>query len=227
VNNKNYRVTTPVRAWTALILTASVAACTKLDLGGGSTTPTPFPSVTTSPTTGPTPNACNTPSTIANTVLVAMGNLIGPVSIAPYGTINGYAVVENNQFPTQATLINQWMSGSGVIQSITTKNLLQFVNVDTAGSVHSAVGFTTKAFPPTPYTFPTADVAPIGSTIGSKTPWSTGRVAAAAASTSQCYSQTFSLTAAGSYYFGDYDFYNLSNVRDVLIVVTPSPQRKR
>jgi hypothetical protein len=216
------------KAWAALALLASVAACTKLDLGSGNgTSPTPFPSVTTSPTTGPTPNACNTPSTIANTVIVAMGNLIGPVSIAPYGTINGYAVVENNQFPLQATLINQWMTGSGVTQPITTKNVLQFVNVDTAGSVHSAVGFQGKEFPPTPYTFPTADVGPVGSTIGSKTAWSTGRVEAVGASVAQCYSQTFALTAAGNYYFGDYDYYNLSNVRDVLIVATPGAATHR
>jgi hypothetical protein len=150
-----------------------------------------------------------------------MGNVIGPVSITPYGTINGYAVVENNQFPLEATLINQWMTGSGVTQPITTKNLLQFVNVDSSGSVHSAVGFSTKAFPPTPYTFPTADVAPVGSTIGSKTAWSTGRVEATSGSEEQCYSQTYALTAAGSYYFGDYDYYNLSNVRDVVVVATP------
>ena len=46
-------------------------------------------------------------------------------------------------------------------------------------------------------------------------------VQAVGTSVAQCYSQTFSLTAAGSYYFGDYDYYNLSNVRDVLIVATP------
>jgi hypothetical protein len=222
MNNRTAISANMARIWAMLALLASIAACAKLDLGsGGGTDPTPFPSVTISPTTGPTPNACNTMSPIANTVLIAMGNLIGPVSIAPYGTINGYAVVENNQFPLEATLINQWMTGSGVTQPITTKNVLQFVNVDTAGSAHSAVGFTTKAFPPTPYTFPTADVAPVGSTISSKTAWSTGRVEAVAGSAAQCYSQTFALTAAGSYYFGDYDYYNLSNVRDVIVVATP------
>jgi hypothetical protein len=220
MNNRTAWSTNMARAWATLVLLASVAACTKLDLGsGGGTNPTPFPSVTVSPTTGPTPNACNTMSPIANTVLVAMGNLIGPVSIAPYGTINGYAVVENNQFPLQATLINQWMTGSGIVQPITTKNVLQFVNVDNAGYVHSAVGFTTKEFPPTPYTFPTAAASPTGASISSKSLWSTGRVAAQMGST-QCYSQTFTLST-GHYYFGDYDFYNLSNVRDVLIVATP------
>jgi hypothetical protein len=34
-----------------------------------------------------------------------------------------------------------------------------------------------------------------------------------------CFSQTFTLTV-GTFYFGDYDYYNLTNMRDVL-VVTP------
>jgi hypothetical protein len=218
-NRKVGQSTSMLKAWLMLTLFASIAACAKLDLGGTGT-PTPFPSVTTSPTTGPTPNACGTMSPISNTVLVAMGNQIGPVSIAPYGTINGYAVVENNQYPLQAALINEWMTGSGMLQPITTKNVLQFVNVDSAGSVHSAVGFAGNEFPPTPYTFPTADASPIGSSISAKATWSTGRVGAPDVSV-QCYSQTFTLNA-GSYYFGDYDYYNLSNVRDVLIVATPS-----
>jgi hypothetical protein len=41
----------------------------------------------------------------------------------------------------------------------------------------------------------------------------------------QCYSQTFTL-AAGTYHFGDLDYYNLSNFRDVLIVATPTPAPK-
>ncbi|MGA8474902.1 MAG: hypothetical protein WB681_07510 [Candidatus Cybelea sp.] len=52
--------------------------------------------------------------------------------------------------------------------------------------------------------------------------WSTGRIEAPVSQ--QCYSQTFTLTP-GIYYFGDLDYYNLSNFRDVLIVATPPPTR--
>jgi hypothetical protein len=50
--------------------------------------------------------------------------------------------------------------------------------------------------------------------------WSTGRLASPVSE--QCYSQTFTLSP-GVYYFGDLDYYNLSNFRDVLIVATPPP----
>lgn len=207
------------RYWVAIAVVASVAACTKLNLGPG---PGPVPTATSSATTSPTPGVCGTPSNNANLVVVAMGNNIGPASVPPYGTINGYAVVENNQFPSQAMLINQWLK-QGVAQPITSKNVLQFTNVDTAGALHSAVGFKGESFPQTPYTFPSAAASPTATGVSTSSLWSTGRVAATVSQ--QCYSQTFSLTA-GTYYFGDLDYYNLSNFRDVLIVVTPAPWRR-
>ena len=52
-------------------------------------------------------------------VVVAMGNEVAPTSAPKYGTINGYAVVENER-PPRATLINQWLNG-GVVSPIPQK----------------------------------------------------------------------------------------------------------
>lgn len=148
-----------------------------------------------------------------------MGNEIGPTSVPKYGTINGYSVVQGGSFPGRAMLINQWLN-QGVVSPITSKNVLQFANVDNGGALHSAVGFKGNSFPPVPYTFPTAAASPTATAVSNSTLWSTGRVEAPASQ--QCYSQTFTLSP-GVYYFGDLDYYNLSNFRDVLIVATPGP----
>jgi hypothetical protein len=208
------------RYWIAIITVATVAACAKLDLGGGGDGPVPTP--TSSPTTSPTPGACGTPNTNADVVLVAMGNDIGPTPAPVYGTINGYATVENGGFPSQATLINQWLN-AGVPAPITSKNILQFTNVDTGGIMHSAVGFKGDAFPGVPYTFPSAAASPTATGVSTQNLWSTGRIDPPVSQ--QCYSQTFTLTP-GVYYFGDLDYYNLSNFRDVLIVASPAPVRR-
>jgi hypothetical protein len=205
------------RYWLAMIVIGAVTACAKLDLGGSGNGPIPTPS--SSPTTSPTPAVCGTPATNANTVLVAMGNNIGPRLDPNYGTINGYAVVANGSFPGQATLINQWLN-QGVMAPITSKNVLQFTNVDSSGAFHSAVGFKGSSFPPVPYTFPKAAASPTATAVSTTALWSTGRIAAPVSQ--QCYSQTFTLSP-GVYYFGDLDYYNLSNFRDVLIVATASP----
>jgi hypothetical protein len=212
--------------WLAFAAVAMLAACTKLNLGGGSgPIPKPTTAPTATPSTSPSPNVCGTPDANPNLVLVAMGNVIGPTPAPPpYGAINGYAVVENDQFPGQAMLINQWLNQAGQIVPITSQNVLQFTNVDTAGASHSAVGFKGEAFPAVPYAFPQPAASPTGSAVSTKTLWSTGRVAPSVSQ--QCYSQTFALTP-GVYYFGDLDYYNLSNSRDVLIVATPSPARAR
>jgi len=212
------------RYWIVVAFAASIGACSKLDLGGG-TGPLPTPTPSETPTSGPTPGACGTPNANASTVFVAMGNIIGPASMPPYGTINGYSVVEQGQFPGQAMLINQWMNPVGTVGPITTSNVLQFVNVDGTDTPHSAVGFKGEAFPRVPYTFPKAAASPTATAVSTTNLWSTGRVAAFLGSV-PCYSQTFSLSK-GAYYFGDLDYYNLSNFRDVLIVVTPGPARYR
>lgn len=222
-DRKAARSTLP-RYWMGVAAVASIAACSKLDLGGGSG-PIPTPTASTTPTSGPTPAACGTPNANTNTVLVAMGNIIGPFSAPPYGTINGYSVVEQGQFPGQAMLINQWMNPVGTVGPITTTNLLQFVNVDSTNTAHSAVGFKGEAFPQVPYTFPKAVASPTATAVSTTQLWSTGRISPFLGSV-PCYSQTFSLSK-GIYYFGDLDYYNLSNFRNVLIVNTPSPNAWR
>ena len=203
------------------MVVAGFAACTKLDLGGDGSGPLPTP--TPNPTQTPGPGVCGTPSANANLVVVAMGNEVAPTSAPKYGTINGYAVVESDSVPVRATLINQWLNG-GVVSPITPKNVIQFANVDTTGALHSAVGFKGNRFPPTPYTFPSAAASPVATAVSTGTLWATGRVEAPIYQ--QCYSQAFTLTP-GVYYFGDLDYYNLSNFRDVLIVASPPPARSR
>jgi hypothetical protein len=207
--------------WTGVMAVAAITACAKLDLGGGGDGPIPTP--TSSSTTSPTPGVCGTPTTNANLVVVAMGNNIGPSTVPKYGTINGYAVVQNGSFPGHAMLISQWLN-QGVLSPITSKNVLQFTNVDSGGALHSAVGFKGSSFPPTPYTFPSGAASPTATGVSTSSLWSTGRVDTPASQ--QCYSQTFTLNA-GTYYFGDLDYYNLSNFRDVLIVATPLVLRSR
>ena len=130
------------RYWIALTLFATAVACTKLDLGGTGPVPTP----TSSSTSSPTPGVCGTPASNSNLVVVAMGNNIGAVTVAKYGIINGYTIVENGSFSNKASLINQWLN-QGVLSPITTNNILQFTNVDTGAAQHSAVGFKGNSFP--------------------------------------------------------------------------------
>lgn len=204
----------PTRSWIAFMIIAAFAACAKLDLGGD-----PLPTPTPAPTSSATPTVCGTPAPGANVVTVAMGNNIGAASAPTYGTINGYAVLLGPSVPGHAALISQWLS-QGVVSPITSDNVLQFTNVDSAGTPHSAVGFTGNAFPPPSYTFPSAAASPTATAVSTTKLWSTGRVAAPPSG--QCYSQTFALTP-GVYYFGDLDYYSLSNFRDVLVVATASP----
>jgi hypothetical protein len=208
------------RLWSILTAISACIACSKLDLGG-SNGASPTPSSSSSST--PAPSVCGTPNTSTNVVLVAIGNEIGPTSAPTYGPINGYAVVENGEFPGQAVLINQWLN-SGNTAPITPKNVLQFTNVDSGGVLHSAVGFQGNSFPGVPYTFPSAAASPVATGVSTTNLWSTGRINAPVSQ--QCYSQTFRLTP-GIYYFGDLDYYNLSNFRDVLIVATSAPASTR
>ena len=86
------------------------------------------------------------------------------------------------------------------------------------------MGFKGDSFPTAPYTFPTAAASPTATAVSTSSLWSTGRIEAPVSQ--QCYSQTFTLRP-GIYYFGDLDYYNLSNFRDVLIVGSPPPARFR
>jgi hypothetical protein len=207
--------------WLLLALFSGLTACGKLNLGGGG----PGPSPSSSPTTQPSPGVCETPDAYnPKLVVVAMGNAIAPVSVQKYGTINGYSLanLSTGQFSSVAQLINTTLPSGGV--PITSKNVIQFTNVESGSSAtinHSAVGFKGDAFPKEPYAFPSPAASPVGTTISNTQLWSTGRISPS--TTQQCYSREFTLKA-GTYYFGDYDYYNLSGFRDVLIVGTPQPQ---
>lgn len=207
--------------WLLLALVAALTACTKLNLGGN---PPPTSSPSTSPSSSPTlpPSACQTPNpnTSGNLVIVAMAGAIGATSVPTYGPIAGYGVY-NGTTPTTAAVIDSYVNPAGTPTPITTKTILQFENVDQY-QVHSAVGFPGDAFPARPYKFSKAQRSPSpNTTIGGSGGWWTGLIPNTYSGT--CYSQTFTLKA-GTFYFGDYSYYNITTFRDVLVVGTPKPQ---
>ncbi|HXM18314.1 MAG TPA: hypothetical protein VN934_05830 [Candidatus Tumulicola sp.] len=180
----------------------AIAACAHLpsySVVPGST-PTPTPSA------GPSssPAACATQAPQA-TVIIVMSSSISATTVSPYNVINGYI---------KANIDSTFNNVASVINARST-DVIQFVNAENTGPatiLHSAVGFPNAVgFPASPYSFPTSTQQQIGSAI-SQAQWSTGRLAPL-----PCFSQT--LTASpGTYYFGDYDYYNLTNARDVLVV---------
>ncbi|MGP6158969.1 MAG: hypothetical protein ACLPYS_15920 [Vulcanimicrobiaceae bacterium] len=136
---------------------------------------------------------------------VAMVSFITASTDPTYGVINGYAIATNGAVPVSAALI-----------SVPSGSALQFVNGETPSTPsinHSAVGFPgVSAFPPVPFTFPSADAQAVGSQISGSNAWSTGIIAP------NCYSQTFIVGGAGPYFFGDDTYYNESNTRDVIVI---------
>jgi hypothetical protein len=184
--------------------------------GGGAPIPTPTP--TGSPT--PTPGPCGTPDTTSsNVVYVGMEFDLTPDTVAPYKSVFGYAVSDNNgDLPAQAGLIN--IAAFGTSTPITTQNTIQFFNAEPTSTVHSAYGFA-GGFPPGSFVFPSPIPSPMATTIASGVSWFTGRVPAQDATGNVCFSPEFKLTK-GVYYFGDYDNY-AHGFRDVLIVGTPAP----
>jgi hypothetical protein len=207
--------------------------------GGGSSgivVATPVPSGSVSPTPAP----CGTP--VTNAVYVAMASYITARVDSTYGLIDGYAIVL-----TDGTYSN-------VAEPIMVKpgDTVQFVNVEPAPSAsqgpiqHSAVSLLGATFPPSPVAtatatatatasasasatpvpgstlFPSTAQAPIGTAI-SNLLWSTGRVDASSTDT-LCYSQSFSTPTQGTYAFGDYDYYFLTNMRDVIVVTSAATQ---
>jgi hypothetical protein len=169
--------------------------------------PSPSPSGGVSPSPGPTPS-CG-PQAAGAVDFVAMSVLATATTDPTYGLINGYAPVDpsSGQFSDVASII-----------TVNPADRLQFENADEfspAVILHSAVGLPTPL--PTPgYVFPAAASSPVGSAISNSSLWSTGRVQPL------CFSQSFSLTA-GTYYFGDIDYYGSINMRDVLVVTTSVP----
>ncbi len=182
----------------SLVLPLVFCACAKIGVNVG---PTPTPSPTPSPaacTTGPSPNA---------TVLVGMSVSILPTVDSTYGTVSGYG-------PTDSTLT---VPVSAAVIKAKTTDVVQFVNLEASTLAnHSAVGFPSQNFPAVPYSFPSTTQNAIGTRI-SATQWSTGLIPIAG-SFGSCFSQTFTVTTPGVYYFGDYQLYNSSNFRDAIVV---------
>ena len=164
---------------------------------GGGGTPTPFP-------TNCTTAAPNT------TVFVAMAAAVTPTSVPTFGTINGYG---------PSDVIGDFSNVAATVTA-TSSDIVQFINVESSGPqpiFHSAVGLgKVTAFPSPTVSFSPQAAQPEGSSITTGT-WSTGRVPPPSALTGFCFSQPFTLSP-GTYFFGDLDYYNTANMRDVIIV---------
>jgi hypothetical protein len=196
---------------------AALIACERVGAGyyGPGTNPSASPTASASASLPPA--ACASPGA---SVLIGMSSAFALDQDPQFGELAGYANVTTTE-PTQA----------GVVTA-TTADTVQFVNLEAATVDHSAVGFPAagqgaSGFPAVPYTFPSAAASPSANTVLGTKYWSTGRIAPAASTDSPCYSQSFSLPAAGTFYFGDLDYYNtITSLRGV-IVVTASAQTGR
>jgi hypothetical protein len=180
------------------------AGCAHLQYGS-----TPYVSPTPTGSVSPTQAPCIQTAT-ANAQIVAMSPLITPTIDPTYGLINGYGLVTNG-------------GSNNVAAPIVVKptDVVQFFNNDQGSSQlrYSAVGIpSVTAFPGPTYTFPPSAVTQFGTQINGTQYWSTGLLAG------QCYSQAFTISAPGTYYFGDYTYYGLGNVRDVIVATTTAPQ---
>lgn len=183
-------------------LTASCAHLPNYAMPGPLQSPSPTPMPSPSSSASPAPCGSPLPGT---TVYVVMSSSALPPIISPsYGSIFAYVAANaDGTFNNQAQVIN-----------LRTTAIVQFVNADNTGPSlinHSAIGFPkAPPFPTIPFAFPTGTQLPMNSVI-STAQWSTGRVAPA------CYSQQFTLSS-GTFYFGDYDYYNLNLSRSVIVV---------
>ena len=193
-------------AFVLLILAAVSAGCAHLQDGTVLSGPTPAPSATPLPCGSPVPGA----------LFVAMASYVTATTDPTYGLINGYALVAQDG------------TYSNVAQPIRVRpgDSVQFVNVEPATLTgqpsvqHSAAGLQSGASFPAA-TFPPAAQVATGTVIGNG-PWSTGRVTASV--TTLCYSQAFGTPTAGTFSFGDVDFYTSTNMRDVIVVTASAPR---
>jgi hypothetical protein len=180
----------------------AVDACAHLTNGSvPSVAPTPAASATALSA------ACNQ-TAAANAQIVAISPLITPTVDPTYGLISGYGLATTGSSSNVAATI--------VVAPTAT---VQFFNNDQSTSQlrYSAVGIpNVTTFPGPTFTFPPAAVNQTGTQINATSSWSTGLLPG------QCYSQVFTIAAAGTYFFGDYTYYALGNIRDV-IVATSSP----
>ena len=173
-------------------------------LTGGSVlsaTPTPTASATGI-------SAACTETAAANTQIVAISPLITPAIDPVYGLISGYGLATTGSSGNVATTI--------VVAPGAT---VQFFNNDQSSSQlrYSAVGIPgVTAFPGPTYTFPPSAVTQTVSQINATSTWSTGLLPG------QCYSQVFTVSGTGAFFFGDYTYYALGNIRDVIVSTTSS-----
>jgi hypothetical protein len=197
-----------VRAWLLALFAGgacfvALGGCAKESYGGvASVLPTAFPSPASSSA------ACQQAAT-ANAQVIAISPLITPTNNPAYGIIAGYGPVTGGSAANVAAPIL-------VLPGAT----VQFFDNDQLGSqlTYSAAGIpNVTAFPSPSYTFPPSAIAATGNQISASTVWSTGLLAG------QCYSQIFTVPSAGTYYFGDYTYYGLGNVRDVIVAATATP----
>jgi hypothetical protein len=176
-----------------------------------------------SPNASVTPGSCATPDTTdTNVVYVAMSSDMAPAADSSGNSIFGFA-----PYPSLASegIVPQ----TSAAVPVTTGQLVQFVNTEPSGSTigHSAVGFTTSAFPALPYSFPSGSDAQLGTAItktispGTQTPWATGEIAPASSSVAgtACASQVFSTATTGTFYFGDFTTYDsAASMRGEIVV---------
>jgi hypothetical protein len=183
------------------------AACERV--GTGYSNPGTVPSDSPSAVASTAPGSCLTSPTAS--VLIGMSSGFGEYADPVYGELAGYADVTTAEPGLAGTV------------SATTADTVQFVNLEASSTDHSAVGFPAvtsgSGFPAVPYTFPAVAASPSANAAIGATAWSTGRILPA--TTDPCYSQAFTLPKAGTYYFGDLDFYNtITSLRDVIVVTT-------
>jgi hypothetical protein len=184
---------------------------------GSSPTPSGSQSPGSSPTPSSSPSAapsglCSIQTRDPNATIVVSIDPDFAAATTSYGTVFGYAPFDPTSGATPPP------SASAIAAK--TSDLVVFANYDPGLVAHSAVGFLgVSAFPGEPYPFPSSDASPVAATISSAA-WSTGSLASfGSTSSTVCYSQTFSLPATGTFYFGDDPLYNSpSSVRGVIVV---------
>lgn len=190
------------------LASALLMSCAHLPAGSLPVT-TPSPSDSSSPSPLPSGTAnCNSQAT-STTPVVPMSAAISATLGTRYGIINGYTTLgSSGAVATVATVITAHPN-----------DILQFVNAEAGASpiLHSAIAFRSAAFPPVPYAFSLSVQRPVRTAISTAL-WSTGRVAPSPdGGITCCFAQQFTLQN-GTFYFGDFDYYNLSNMRDVIVV---------
>jgi hypothetical protein len=197
----------------ALACAAALVACERV--GAGYYGPDTNPSASPSASASLPPGNCASPSA---TVLIGMSSAFALDQDPTFGPLAGYADVTNAE-PTQAGVVDATVGES-----------VQFVNLEAAAVNHSAVGFPAagsgaSGFPAVPYAFPSAAASPSSATVIGTAYWSTGRIAPS--SGDPCYSQSFTVPAAGTYYFGDLDYYNtITSLRGVIVVSAATQARR-